>query len=704
MAPEQAAGEAEAASDQFAFCVTAWEACFGRRPFSGDSAGELRAAARAGTIDRPADREVPRRIEAALRRGLAAEPSARFASMSALIDVLDPRPRRRWPWALVGLLIIAGGAAAAIVATRGGGGRGVDCAQAGATIERVWNADARARLVAGPGGGAVGLVDAYAARWRDARIGYCRATHERREQTVATLEHQVACLDGQRDRLQAAVATLTKDDRVARGAERLIEQLPSPARCARAGASVTPAPDQVATVATLEAELAAFEQQITIGSPHPLSEMVALRERIERTSHGPLILRALIAEAQTAAWLGERATAAAALRRVILAAEGAGDDFARASASARLAAVLAPTDGAEADAMLDVARAALDRAGGDPSIEQAVAEADVEVAIAAEDYQRAVRAQERVIEQLKARFGDRNGSTMAYAYRRLATVLAEVGDLPASVAAHAKATAALHAAGDLAADRSQDIARIQEYLLAGAFDDASAVALDQLAVSRDENAPAQLIARQISMLGLIYEVDDRLVEAEAAYREAVALWRAPTDRLVEVGLTIEPDEIHGGIIDNAFSVAGVIHQRGDYARAVVELRRVLALEDAAPPAFADPVRRDAVARMLGIALVDTGAYAEGRALLEASVLRFPQRTDLKPMPRARGRFALAEALWAGGSTADRARALALLVDVERDLAAAVVDGDARPVLRKQPARARVLLARVQAWRASHPAP
>jgi serine/threonine protein kinase len=93
MAPEQLRGEsATARSDQFAFCVTAWEALAGTRPFTGATLGEIGHA-----IDRgqPADAaRVPRTVRPALERGLAADPEQRWPAMAPLLDALAPPVRR----------------------------------------------------------------------------------------------------------------------------------------------------------------------------------------------------------------------------------------------------------------------------------------------------------------------------------------------------------------------------------------------------------------------------------------------------------------------------------------------------------------------------------------------------------------------------------------------------------------------------------
>src|SRR5262249_8545365 len=80
MAAEQWVGHpVDARSDQFAFCVALWESLWGRRPFRGATHDELRAAVRAGAPEEPSGGpRVPRKLVAALRRGLSADPAARW--------------------------------------------------------------------------------------------------------------------------------------------------------------------------------------------------------------------------------------------------------------------------------------------------------------------------------------------------------------------------------------------------------------------------------------------------------------------------------------------------------------------------------------------------------------------------------------------------------------------------------------------------
>lgn len=95
MAPEQF-GQAslDARTDQFGFCLTAWELLTGRRAFVADDFDALSAAVRSGKIEPPPDGRLPRAVEAALRRGLKTRPAARWRSLEDLLAELDKELRR----------------------------------------------------------------------------------------------------------------------------------------------------------------------------------------------------------------------------------------------------------------------------------------------------------------------------------------------------------------------------------------------------------------------------------------------------------------------------------------------------------------------------------------------------------------------------------------------------------------------------------
>jgi tetratricopeptide (TPR) repeat protein len=133
MSPEQFAGAlVDARADQFAFCVTAWEALWNERPFAGTSYAQLSAAIGLGERrPAPAVPKVPARVRAALERGLSVDPGHRFPGMRELLDAIRPVRRRHWRWGLaIAGAVVAAGVAALLL--RGGGPP--SCGTAGAEI------------------------------------------------------------------------------------------------------------------------------------------------------------------------------------------------------------------------------------------------------------------------------------------------------------------------------------------------------------------------------------------------------------------------------------------------------------------------------------------------------------------------------------------------------------------------------------------
>jgi eukaryotic-like serine/threonine-protein kinase len=112
MAPEQLTGETiDARADQFAFCVTMWEALWKQRPYQGANFDELVKALETGKRrPPPSTPKVPAKIRAALERGLATDRNDRFSSMHTLLAALK-LPIRRYA--------LAGGALAAAIAAGG---------------------------------------------------------------------------------------------------------------------------------------------------------------------------------------------------------------------------------------------------------------------------------------------------------------------------------------------------------------------------------------------------------------------------------------------------------------------------------------------------------------------------------------------------------------------------------------------------------
>jgi tetratricopeptide (TPR) repeat protein len=186
MAPEQHAGaRTDARTDQFAFCVTLYEALYGRRPFAGDTLPALVAACIEGRIQAaPRGSAVPGWVREIIERGLAADPERRWPSMTALLAAFgkDPtRRRRRLAIAALGVGVLGIAYAGSVLAERS---RLAECRTMADSIDEVWNAETREQTRAGVlGSGLVyaqstwehlePLIDDHTERWRTIRYDAC---------------------------------------------------------------------------------------------------------------------------------------------------------------------------------------------------------------------------------------------------------------------------------------------------------------------------------------------------------------------------------------------------------------------------------------------------------------------------------------------------------------------------------------------------
>jgi tetratricopeptide (TPR) repeat protein len=225
MAPEQLLGEsASAETDQFSFCVSLYEALYGRRPFGGTTTDELRARMHQGRAQLPSSPRIPSSLRRVLVRGLEVRPQDRFASMSELLVALTPLPlpRRRSLW-LVLLALFAAGVAGAGVHRWRSTRQSVRCAQGSGTLDGIWNDGrkqtlratfaATGRPFAGDAAArAVTQLDSYVARLRASRTDACEATWERRDQSAQLLDHRLQCLDDRTGELAALTDLFTAAD------------------------------------------------------------------------------------------------------------------------------------------------------------------------------------------------------------------------------------------------------------------------------------------------------------------------------------------------------------------------------------------------------------------------------------------------------------------------------------------------------------
>ncbi|MBX7079240.1 MAG: protein kinase [Nannocystaceae bacterium] len=251
MAPEQHRGETvDARSDQYAFCVSLYEALFRVRPFSGDLAQVLRAKLDHSLATVPAGTDVPPAVHDAVVRGLAPDPAQRWPTMTALLDALAPAGRRRRPlWLGLGTasLLLSGLALARV--------RGADACDGRDRVAHAWGPTQRTELASAVDSldGAVdrGLLeralDAQADRLRDAEVAVCTA-----QPPAPAVARCVGAATAQFD--ATVQLLLGGSPAILRRAIAQIEALPDPTDCN--DAQMSEVPEVPESLRAREAELA----------------------------------------------------------------------------------------------------------------------------------------------------------------------------------------------------------------------------------------------------------------------------------------------------------------------------------------------------------------------------------------------------------------------------------------------------------------
>src|SRR5262249_38209510 len=143
MAPEQYAGaETSPATDQFAFCVSLYEALYGLRPFRGSSIMELSHVTTMGVVPPPPKgTQVPAWVHAVIEKGLAREAGDRHASMEALLAALakDPAKALRQRLTVAAVTLAIGASVLAAVWSQTHSRRA--CGDADRALAGVWDAE-----------------------------------------------------------------------------------------------------------------------------------------------------------------------------------------------------------------------------------------------------------------------------------------------------------------------------------------------------------------------------------------------------------------------------------------------------------------------------------------------------------------------------------------------------------------------------------
>lgn len=216
MAPEQFEGVANARSDQFSFCVTMYEALGGRHPFAADTLVNLRLRVLEGVIEPPEPGlAIPYWLRAVLRRGLSADPAARYPGMAELLGAARAGPRRRLVALGSGTAALVGAGLASASMLSGA----EDCEERSAPASDVWGThrrDAVRRTLAESGAvhaeaswsRVEAQLDTVAERWSTQHLDACRLRRDP-DSSAQRRGHQMdACLSEAREVLGFATETI----------------------------------------------------------------------------------------------------------------------------------------------------------------------------------------------------------------------------------------------------------------------------------------------------------------------------------------------------------------------------------------------------------------------------------------------------------------------------------------------------------------
>jgi len=215
-APEQLVGaEADARTDQFAFCVAFYEVLYGERPFLHEDPYELLTEQLAHAIrPAPARHDVPDWLRQVLVRGLSPRRAERWPSMEALLGALDRDPsarRRRWG---IGSALVA----TALLATAGiawlSSREARQCEPDDTLLAGVWDAPVRATLherfsrsgrpwAEHTWNTVESRVHEWTNEWLELRELACSVTHVWGDANEELLERRYACLDARLGEIEA---------------------------------------------------------------------------------------------------------------------------------------------------------------------------------------------------------------------------------------------------------------------------------------------------------------------------------------------------------------------------------------------------------------------------------------------------------------------------------------------------------------------
>ena len=685
MAPEQAAGAATEQSDQFSFCVMAYEALYGTRPFLGDTFQDLLESVERGVIARPVRGPgISAAVDRAVRRGLRAEPAERFATMAELLAAIEPPPRR-WPY-----VVGAAGAVIAAIATTALVSRGASapdpretCRATESMLARIWNPTKRSVLTGalrarGTAPEAVTeldrRLDLYANGWTTARRDACLAEVAGRT-SPELLAGRLACLETRKVALDVQVTSLIEQDADVFANWKRVTSLSPVEACAS---------DDAARLSSGSAEHQALMRGLAVAMSTNRAAIAVVGEQARVARDLPAQLEIDLTQAIAAMNDGALTEADEALARARPLAERLDAQSTRVRAFALSARSLCLQNrNAEAAAFLTMAEAGSQRlreaehASEIDEVLHAGAECHYhrgEMALALPQYL-------TLLERVQRRYG-RESLEEYELHTRLGLVYVGLDRLDDAKRESEVWQAIWRRFNPAAATTGEhedmlSLEALQRGDLDGAIDHQRRSA-EQFAASHDPNLPAALVG-----LAMLYEVAAESKASAAAYTQALDL--IPTDTENEELAVKRVEALDGrGQMRLVF---------GDFDGAITDL-------DAAMVAGTRWHQAYYVASAevgLGRAWVEKREYPRALRALRRSVATYAQLNDASPFRIATGQFALAQAQW---ETGDPPAARATAKQAESSAALALERAQS-PLGRRLVPRCTALLATIERWRDTH---
>ncbi len=702
MSPEQhLGGSVDASSDQFSFCVALFEALYGARPFKGTTMATLAMAVMQGKITMPegARGKAPSWVLSAITRGLSVDPDARFPRMVDLLEALshDPARRRRRVGLGVGAVGVLG------LGTLLGTGLGVAtptddpaaalCTGAAPAMAETWSPERRDAIGRAFEDSGVGfaaetwsvtaqVLDARAEAWVGEHTAACQATRITGEQSTELLDLRMACLQRQRQRIDALATALEQPD--AQSIDRAFDaahRLPTAARCGDLEVlrARTPPPEDPAVQAelvTLSRSVDAVRAQLDLGHVKVAREhLEPLLPRVDAVDYPPLSTDALGLHAELLEQTGDVEDSRRARERAHAAAIAAGDPWMATQHARALVFTVGYrlSDPRQGQMWLELGRASLSRSGNDPELEAHLHSAHGTMLVAAGRHDEALVAHGHARDYWKEHAPA--GPDLATILDSIGAVHVARGEPERAIELHReslrlkRATYGLHHPQVASSARELGAAFSQAHQ----WDEALAHFERALEIERQARGEqTQYVATLLDDIGRVLRNLDRLEEAIEHHRRALVVWEAVLG------------DPHPDLAVSVLNVGYTLNAAGRFEDALEQFRRARQM-------FEDTVGSEHpyivyASNSVASALVDLERYDEARVPLERVLAMKDVSVD--PTLIAETKFILTHVLWDAGNAADRARA--------RRLAHEALES-----YRTQTERWGPQIEQIEAWLASH---